>query len=94
MTIVYIPSGKSHTFSPTSFGEIISAAAFYNPYEQQQYKRFIFCNMTKEEEQLIRCQLKQDISQEIGVPQSKVLNKHQPEVNEFYLKDIGHIKMR
>jgi len=93
MTIIYIPSGKGHTFAPTKFSEIIVEAGKFNPYDQNQYKRFIFCNMTAEEEQLVRCQLKEDLSELTGVPQDKVL-KNQPVQDYIYLKDIGSIKMR
>jgi hypothetical protein len=93
MTIIYIPSGKGHTFAPTKFSEIITEAGKFNPYDQNQYKRFIFCNMTPEEEQLVRCQLKEDLSKLTGVPQDKVL-KNQPVQDYIYLKDIGSIKMR
>jgi hypothetical protein len=93
MTIIYIPSGKGHTFSPTKFSEIITEAAKFNPFEQNQYKRFIFCNMSAEEEQLVRCQHKEDIAKMIGVPQSQAI-KHNPNLGYIYLQDIGSIKMR
>jgi len=93
MRIIYIPSGKGHTFSPTKFSEIIVEAGKFNPYDQNQYKRFIFCNMTADEEQLVRCQHKEDISSLVGVPQKKVM-KHNPDLEYIYLQDIGSIKMR
>jgi len=93
MTIIYVPSGKSTIFSPTKFSEIIVEAGKFNPYDQNQYKRFIFCNMTAEEEQLVRCQLKEDISKMVGVTQSEAI-KHNPNLGYIYLQDIGSIKMR
>lgn len=93
MTVIYVPRQEGHTISPTKIQEVIDLTSTINPYEQKQYKRFIFCNMTSEEEEMVRHYLKTQLSEHTGVPTKDVL-KGQPEMNYIYLPEIGHIKLR
>ena len=93
MTVIYVPRQEGHQISPTKMQDLIDLTATINPAEQQQYKRFIFCNMTQTEEEMVRRYLRERISNQVGVPQTQV-GKGQPEFNYIYIADIGHIKMR
>ena len=93
MTVIYVPRQESHEISPTKMKDLIDLAATINPAEQQQYKRFIFCNMTKSEEELVNRYFNLQISRQSGVP-LKDIGKGQPDYNYIYIADIGHIKLR
>lgn len=93
MKVIYVPRQEGHDIEPTKMKDLINLAATINPADQNQYKRFIFCNMTPTEEQMVRCYLKEQLSEQSGVPQSQVL-KGQPQANYIYLAEIGHIKLR
>lgn len=93
MTVIYVPRQEGHNISPIKMKDVIALTDTINPYEQKQYKRFIFCNMTATEEEIVRRYLRERISEQVGVPQKNVF-KGQPEFNYIYIADIGHIKMR
>lgn len=93
MTVVYVPRQEGHEISPEKMQDLIDLTATINPAEQQQYKRFIFCNMSTTEEAMVRRYLKRQLSEQSGVPVKDVLD-HQPTMNYIYLKEIGHIKLR
>lgn len=94
MTIIYVPSGEGHTFSPLDFGQIIEESNKYNPNEQNQYKRYIICNMTPEEEKLVKNRLMRDLMEQQGATRNEMQRYIENKTDYFYLKDIGHIKLR
>lgn len=91
MTIIYVPRQEAHTQLITSIQDIIAITDTINPAEQQQYKRFIFCNMTPDELEIVECYLKKELSRQSGVTTSKVLPA---KPDYIYLATIGHIKLR
>lgn len=93
MTVIYVPRQEAHEIVPTKMQDLIDLTATINPAEQQQYKRFIFCNMTQTEEDLVRRYFKRDLSRQVGVP-LKQIGKGQPEYNYIYIAEIGHVKLR
>lgn len=93
MTIVYEPRGESHTQEFTNMGDVIDTCKTFNPAEQQQYKTFLFCNMSPSEEHMIKDYLNHRLAIQAGLPKSKI-KKISPVPTEMYLAEIGHIKLR
>lgn len=89
MTIKYIPSGDEITEKITKFSEVEELASTFNPVEQNQYKTFIFCNMSKQEKEIVLRKFKHSLYLISGVPIKDI----KLTISNFYLPEIGHIKL-
>lgn len=93
MTIIYVPSGESKEVEVEKISDVIKVTDTFNSAEQNQYKSFKFCNMTKDEEWVVRRKYLHGISMTIGVP-IKDLGHISHTKENIYIPEIGTIYLR
>lgn len=93
MTVIYVPSGESKDKEVNSIKDVIEVTDTMNPIEQNQYKSFKFCNMTQQEETIVKRKYLHGLSLNIGIP-IKELSEDIKKRKDLYIPEIGIIYMR
>lgn len=86
MTVIYVPRKEPHTEEVTKMSRLIEICNQFNPMEQKRFKRFVFCDMNKEEENMIINHLRTSLL----IPQDQRMDIGKT----IYIAEIGTIELQ